>query len=317
MEHLQLILCCDYVPLLLMLRTLPLKLKSFTICEGGYEVGEDFDGDADEFVRSLDSLQRLSLILDRSWDGSFFNWTALYAQAAGIKSLRVQCTSEHRLLSHDQDASDFRHFCTKASSLQQLSLSGITIQSSMPIFSAFENGAHSLAYLIVCLCLSQPREMPLLTDIQACLHTVRALKVLKLVVYFSALQLPTAEELRSRRDTEQNWRQRVSKSTADKVLSELANSCPELMAVVIEIEDDRIVALQESHPGSGGNFDDDDDNWSMPKHEDATYGFIRSKQTDLYGNTSIVGMAVETCMVKHYEPCSDILDLIGSYPSEH
>lgn len=79
------------------------------------------------------------------------------------------------------------------------------------------------------------------------------------------------------------------------------------MAVVIEVEDDRAL-MSDS---------DDEDGSIMPQYEDATYAFIRSKQTDPYGNTSTVGMAVETRMVKHYEPCSDILDLIGSYPSEH
>jgi hypothetical protein len=153
------------------------------------------------------------------------------------------------------------------------------------------------------------------------LHTVCALKVLKLVVYFSDLALPSAEELRSRRDSQQHWSQRLARSTADKILSELVDSCPELMAVVIEIEDDRVEALRESRPDSGsdsdGDLDDDDDNSIMPRHDDATYAFIRSKQIDPYGNTSIVGMAVEARMVKHYEPCSDILDLIGAYPSEH
>lgn len=139
-------------------------------------------------------------------------------------------------------------------------------------------------------------------------------------MYFSALVLPTPEELRSKRDNEHHWRQRLAKITADKILSELANSCPELMAVVIEFEDDRIVhvALRSDSDGDEDDIDDDDDNnWTMPQHDDATYAFIRSKQIDLYGNTSTVGMAVETHMVKHYEPCSDILDLIGTCASEH
>jgi hypothetical protein len=139
-------------------------------------------------------------------------------------------------------------------------------------------------------------------------------------VYFSAFELllPTAEELRSIRDKEQHWRQRLAQSTADKILSELSNSCPELMAVVIEMKDDRLVALSHSysHLHSVGGFGHDGANWTMPKREDLIYAFIRSKQTDLYGNTFTVGMAVEACMVKHYEPCSDILDLVGSYPSE-
>ena len=138
---------------------------------------------------------------------------------------------------------------------------------------------------------------------------MRALKVLKLLVYLNTFRCPSAEELRSRRDNEQNWRQRLAKRTADKILSELANSCPELMAVVIEIED--------NEPDDDDDNDGGGDGRTMPQNEDVTYAFIRSKQTDLYGNTSTVGMAVETCMVKHYEPYSDILDLIGSHASEH
>ena len=91
------------------------------------------------------------------------------------------------------------------------------------------------------------------------------------------------------------------------------------MVVVIEIEDDRLTASRESRSelDSEGYFDDDDDNWTMPKREDATYALIRSKQADLYGNTSTVSMAVGIRMVKHYEPYSDTLDLIGSYPNGH
>lgn len=140
------------------------------------------------------------------------------------------------------------------------------------------------------------------------------------MVYLSSLQLPTVVELQSRRDSEQHWIQRLAKSTADKVLSELANSCPKLMAVVIEVEDDRLVA-SHSRSNSDGNDGDDDEgngtNYIMPKYCDATYAFIRAQQIDLYGNMSTVGMAVETHMVKHYEPCSDILDLTGSYASEN
>lgn len=89
------------------------------------------------------------------------------------------------------------------------------------------------------------------------------------------------------------------------------------MAVVIEIEDDRIVASRESRPDSSDDDDDDDTEWNTPKHENVTYAFIRSEQIDLYGNMSVAGMAVETRMVKHYEPCSDILDLVDSHTSEH
>jgi len=136
-----------------------------------------------------------------------------------------------------------------------------------------------------------------LTNIQDCLHTVRALKVLKLLVHMTSLHYPDIDELRSRRNSEQDWRQRLAKSTADKILSELADSCPELTESDSDLNSD--------------------DGKMMPEYKDATYAFIRSKQTDPYGNTSTVGMAVETPMVKHYEPCSDILDLMGVFPSDH
>ena len=55
----------------------------------------------------------------------------------------------------------------------------------------------------------------------------------------------------------------------------------------------------------------------MPDYDDTTYASIRSKQTDLHGNPSTVGMAVEMHMLKHYETCSDVLDLIGSRAMEH
>ena len=275
--------------------------------EGADGEGIEFDRDTNQFVRSMDTLQRLSLILDPNWenpDHSLLDWSALHAHASGIKSLKVHCKRQHRLFALDQDASDFRHFCAKASSLQQLSISGIAIQPSMPIYSAFESMPAEpgfLPHFIVTLCLrlSRLRETLLLTNIQDCLHTVRALKVLKLLIHMTALHCPSEEELRSRRDNVQHWRQRLVKSTADKVLSELANSCPELMVVVIEIEDDRLVA-SSSRSALDLDTDNDDAVWTMPKHEDLTYAFIRSKQTDLYGNTSTVGMAVETHMVKHY-----------------
>jgi hypothetical protein len=116
------------------------------------------------------------------------------------------------------------------------------------------------------------------------LHKLRALKVLKLMVYLSALEFPSAEELRSKKDNEQLYKQRLAKSTADRLLPELADDCPELTAVVIEVEDNR-------------RFSSDDG--TIPDYDGTTHAFIRSKQTDPYGNTSIVGMAVETHMVKH------------------
>jgi hypothetical protein len=128
------------------------------------------------------------------------------------------------------------------------------------------------------------------------------LKLLKLVVCRSSFQIPITTELQSKRDNEQHWIQRLAKSTADRILSGLANDCPDLMAIVIEIEDDRPVDVETRR---------------TRYRDDMTYAYIRSKQIDLYGITTTVGMPVETHMVKHYEPCSDVLDLTGWCPDEH
>jgi len=164
LEHLQLILCYDYILFLRMLGTLSVKLKSISVGEGADGEGTEFDRDANQFVRSTDSLQRLSLILDpdeENPDHSLLDWSVLHAHASGIKSLKVHCKTQHRLFALDQDASDFRHFCAKASSLQQLSISGIAIQPSMPRYSAFESMPAEpgfLAHFLVCLRLSRLRE---------------------------------------------------------------------------------------------------------------------------------------------------------------
>ena len=163
LEHLQLILCRDYIAFLMMIGGASLKLKSFTLCEVGFAGGSEFDAHAEDFVRSMDSLQRLSLILDPDLvgpDGSLFDWSILHAHAAGIKSLKVHRTSPHRLISVYQNGSSFRHFFTKASSLQQLSISGIALEPSL-----LRYWPCSLAHLLVCLRFSQPKTILSLTDI--------------------------------------------------------------------------------------------------------------------------------------------------------
>lgn len=67
---------------------------------------------------------------------------------------------------------------------------------------------------------------------------------------------------------------------ADRVFSTLAVCCPKLTAVVVMTEGDYSSAS----------------------------AFMKSKQTDLHGLTTIVDMVVEPHMVKHFEPCSDVLE---------
>jgi hypothetical protein len=100
------------------------------------------------------------------------------------------------------------------------------------------------------------------------------------VVPHSHHHFETLEDLRTYR------RETVIKRTVDKTFSALAVSCPDLTVVVLKV-DGRTVDKPE---------------------DDGTHPFLRSKQTDLHGQTTYVGVPVEQHMIKHYEPCSEILE---------
>jgi len=153
LEDLQLIFCTDYVSFLQMLKSLSLDLRSFSMFECTEIENGEFNYDANEFVRSMSSLQRLSLVLDpifEGFEGTLLDWSTLHAHASGLKCLKVHYNDAIPLLPSDQDALDFRHFCTKASNLQQLSVSGVDIQ---PKASTAGDRLNSLAYFLVYLCL--------------------------------------------------------------------------------------------------------------------------------------------------------------------
>ena len=88
-------------------------------------------------------------------------------------------------------------------------------------------------------------------------------------------------------DVRAYMREGVLKKTVDRIFSSLAAGCPNLTVVVLKV-DGRTVYRYE---------------------DDGTYPFLRSKQIDLHCQTNVVGMAVERHMVKHCEPCSEILEL--------
>lgn len=118
---------------------------------------------------------------------------------------------------------------------------------------------------------------------------VRTLKVLELAVH-TPVDLSPETNVQSTRATTraalsaQLEIQGLAKRTADMVFSTLAVNCPAFTVVVIKTTQ----VYPHTNPG--------------------THAFLRSKQIDLYGRSSIVGMSVEPFMVKHCEPCSEILD---------
>jgi len=295
LKHLQLASCINYGPFLQMLTALSVDLDTLTIEEYNNGYGS-FDNDANDFIRSLSSPERLSLTLDSDLEMSsimldwsaLLDWSTLHKCASFIKSLKVQYHSELPPFPSDESVSNFRYFCKNASSLEQLSMSGIEVLIDKT--SGMIDIYGSLEQFLVSRHLALLLER-VITDmhLQDCVRTASALVVLKLTVWvnYNTAQLSkyasTGAHVKEAQDLAQR-REHLIRETADKVLSTLASDCPRLNVVVIETA------------------------WQYRRDNHAVHAFLRSKQTDLYGHTTIVGMPVEPHMVKHYEPCSDILE---------
>lgn len=289
LKHLQLVCCGNYGSFLKMLTALSLDLVAFTIDDLDTDSGS-FGYDSCEFVRSLSSLERVSLTLDATFNPprGVLDWYTLHKCASVLKSLKVQYHFVLPPYPSEKSLSDFRCLCRNASSLEQLSMSGIEVH--MNKVSEDKDTHGSLEQFMVTLHLKSLLES-VITDmrIQDCVKTASALVVLKLTMWVSHNTDPLSndasiEALVKEAQNLAQHREHLIKRTADKILSTLASSCPRLKVVVIETM------------------------WEYSRDNSAVRAFLRSKQTDLYGRTTVVGMPVELCMVKHYEPCSDILE---------
>jgi hypothetical protein len=134
LKHLQLVYCADFGPFLQALTALSLDLASLTIDESDSSLGS-YDDEANEFIRSLSSPACLSLTLDSEFEQphTLLDWSTLHKYAMNVQSLKVQYHSVLPPYPTDKNVSDFRHFCNNASSLEQLSISGI----NMPMDDTF------------------------------------------------------------------------------------------------------------------------------------------------------------------------------------
>jgi hypothetical protein len=289
LKHLQLVYCHTYGPFLQMLTALSTDLVTLTIEEGDTGSGS-FDDDVNDFIRSLSSLERVSLTLDADFEQlqGLLDWSALHKCAPVIKSLKLQYRCVLPPYPSDENVLDFRRFCENASSLEQLSISGIDLPMNKEFGDMDVHG--SLEQFLVSLHLSLPLEGAI-TDMnfQGCVQRASALAVLRLNVWVSCNTIPLSHgasleaHVRRAQDLAQR-REHLIKRTADKILSTLASSCPRLKVVVIEAT------------------------WEYGLADYAVRAFLKSKQIDLFGHSTVVGMPVEPHMIKHYEPCSDVLE---------
>lgn len=157
LEELHLVSCDSTCFLLRDLKRQPLCLKTFIVVE---DEGRDPCLSYNDFVRYLDSPERISLWLCPQMDGSgvMFDWSALQAHASAIKYLRVEYGEVMPALPTQKSESDFARFCRSAVNLEQLSMSWIDIDpdshegpSLLPIVYFLVSPARE-AYLDVSIC---------------------------------------------------------------------------------------------------------------------------------------------------------------------
>jgi hypothetical protein len=125
-----------------------------------------------------------------------------------------------------------------------------------------------------------------LTRFQDCLSQVHTLKVLHLTTYPACWRYFGSEGMSMK--MRELTLQHVLKTVADKIFQALVPTCPKFLAVILDVQGDFLrSAFDQSY---------------LP------HAFIRSKQIDPAGRSTCVGAPVKPTMVKHYEPCFDLLD---------
>lgn len=130
LKHLQLISCCDCDGCLEMLTALSLNLDSLAIEDPDYGPECSY-ATINNFIRSLKSLPQIFLTLTADFgrpDDGLFHWSTLHAHASSVKCAKVYYHSWLQPFPSSKMASDFWKFCTSASDLEQLSMSGIEVQ---------------------------------------------------------------------------------------------------------------------------------------------------------------------------------------------
>ncbi|KAK5728148.1 hypothetical protein LTR17_012157 [Elasticomyces elasticus] len=116
-------------------------------------------------------------------------------------------------------------------------------------------------------------------DFLQCLTHLRKLRILRLFVYVGDL-IPEGKRMHviTLKFTMQ--------ILANKIFKELSASCPDLVGLVIDARD---------------KYND------CKRRPVARLGYLRGTTTDACGRREAVGVPVEPDMIKHHEPCADIL----------
>ncbi|KAK5136360.1 hypothetical protein LTR08_003486 [Meristemomyces frigidus] len=148
------------------------------------------------------------------------------------------------------------------------------------------------------LAMSMPEPSPDLWDeahglnvLLECLKPLKALKILRLFSHsrMHGIKPNPWEHVRGVTALQPLCTSREAdfQQIANRILGALCDSCPNLNALVIDAR----------------RTDQDCSDQDVRQ-----FGFLRARQTDICGRVTAVGVPIKAHLIKHYEPCSEILE---------
>nr|OQO16616.1 hypothetical protein B0A51_14117 [Rachicladosporium sp. CCFEE 5018] len=230
----------------------------------------DRRGKTDVLLQSVRQLRRFRITRSVYDDPNHdFQWAALQRHAATLQVLEI--------VDGEPDGTVFRATIVidrSAAALRKLFVSCTDLRQLCMGGFGFESGTWT----------NQVHGVNLLLD---CVSNLRNLRSLKLRMYPECLDGSIYIESEERQTIFEAQIRHHAAALASKVFQELGVGCPRLRVVVVEA-------------------------WEMPQDDTpdyfATFAFLRASQTDVYGCTRAVAVEEPLHMIKHHEPCSDILE---------
>ena len=270
LKHLQLMECVDIGPFLRELESLELNLSSLCIEIAYWDTttGKPLN----DFIRSLQPLQRLALTFTWPDDTSIVDEWTLQSHYRSLESLRIEDEFPHASLPVTTLVLE------PTSNLEQLAWSGFKLEDGW-LLSSGRVSCCDVQKLLVSVRLSDFKHNAILIDhLQDMLAPLRSLRVLKLTIWCSSLQqTATPTQILGMPPV-----QRTVKGAAKRIF---ALKLPKLTAVVFEVYGERSHLLTHKR-----------------------FAFLRPKQADQVGGEKCDPISVEPYMVKHHVPCADILE---------
>ncbi|KAK4541738.1 hypothetical protein LTR36_007447 [Oleoguttula mirabilis] len=269
--------CVETATLLEWITPLKLGLQTFADLRSGNSGGHS-GWLIDEFLHSLCAPQRISLSQSNYTpdddDDIRTHFTAIREKTATLKLLHVDdhhIDTQTPFQASGPRLPEFCDLCVRCERLEQLAIYA-------PCWS--EN--------------TEKDRNELFSGFMDCVSHLSSLVTMRLFLRPEAAQDFDRDDDRRFSDNDDYSDNRLELSfrykmqqLADKIFQRLATPCPRFAALVLEVRGD------------------DDDSGSLRPLQ---YGYLRGARTDMYGRTAAVGIPIEVHLIKHHEPCCEVLE---------